>query len=455
MKEAAVIVIFLALLPLLVWAVRVAAGHWAWSPESRRKAVHIAMGLAVLGFPWWFDSIVPVIVLCVLSLGVLGWLRWRESRAEFEGLLVLHGVNRSSFGDVLFPLAVVGVFGFSQYFAGDHAVVLYVVPILVLAVADAAGALIGSCYGVKTFANLSGCKSVEGSFTFFMAAFLSAHIPILLMTDTGRVESLMIACILALVVMLVEAIATRGLDNLVVPLAAVFLLERFLGFDVAALSWRLLGAAGLFAVVFCLRRGSSLNGGALLGAVLFGYGCWALGGWMFVVPPLLLFFEHLWVTRRLRRVAALEHDLCPMVAIGLSTIPWPVVAAWHGEWAAAALGAFVCGTVAHLAMFNLATRVFVARRRATARMKHRAVVKALLVCGIIGWLLVTREPLVYALGWLFTGLISRFAVEVHGRFLRRQLDGDHHPLRWLRQGVLALLAGILMFGVMLWWLNFV
>lgn len=441
---------FLALLPLVVAGVRFASVLLDWPPEGRRKAVHLTMGLAVLAFPWLFDSVVPVAVLCVLSLAVLGWIRHRESRADFRGVAVLHGVGRASLGDVLFPLAVVVVFWLSLRHEGGVARVMYLVPILILTVADAAGALVGTRYGVKTFASLSGWKSVEGCLTFFLCAFLGAHIPILLMTDTGRAESLLIACILALVVMMFEAISTRGLDNLIVPLAAAFLLDRFLDLDSAALAWRLLGVAGLFALVFSVRRGSSLDGGALLGAVLFGYGCLALGDWRFVIPPVILFGEHLWVTRRLRRVASLHHDLLPVLAVGLALLPWPAIAAWRPEWTDAALAVFVCGTAAHLAMFNLATRVFVANRRATARMKNLAALKAATWIGVSGWLLVSRDPMIVAAGVLLTFLLIRIVLEIFARLARAPLDGDHHPVRWVRQGVLAFVAATMMLGWIAW-----
>lgn len=500
------ILVFLALLPLVVAGVRVAAARWGWVPEIRRKVVHMAMGLAVLAFPWVFDSVVPVAVLCGLSLAVLGWIRYREGREGFRGVAVLHAVGRASLGDVLFPLAVVAVFWLSLRHEGGVARVLYLVPILILTVADAAGALVGTRYGVKTFASLSGWKSAEGCLTFFISAFLGAHIPLLLMTDTGRAESLLIACILALVVMMFEAISTRGLDNLIVPLAAALLLERFIDLDIAALAWRLVGAAGLFGLVFCLRRGSSLDGGALLGAVLFGYGCWALGGWRFVIPPMILFGEHLWITRKLRgsglrrgggrmvgkfsafggeppshdRACGLEgaagtraspspfkptclkstiaaqgsanlrHDLLPVLSVGLALLPWPALAAWRPEMADAALAAFVCGTAAHLAMFNVATRVFVTNRRATARMKNRASLKAAVVIGVAGWLLVTHQPWLVMVGVMLVLLILRTVVELFARFARDPSEGDHHPARWVRQGVLALLAGVVMFYCIVW-----
>ena len=538
---------FLALLPLVVAGVRYASVRWDWPAEMRRKAVHMAMGLAVLAFPWLFDSVLPVAVLCVLSLALLGWIRHRESRADFEGVAVLHGVGRASLGDVLFPLAVVVVFWISLRHGGSEARVMYLVPILILTVADAAGALVGTRYGVKTFASLSGWKSVEGCLTFFFSAFLSAHIPILLMTDTGRAESLLIACILALVVMMFEAISTRGLDNIIVPLAAVLLLDRFLDLDTAALAWRLLFVAVLFALVFGMRRSSSLDGGALLGAVLFGYGCWALGDWRFVIPPIILFAEHLWVTRKLRGctssshkatgkmphaialgrlpvaanspgspgsadvlvgmaneqaneeavsdeplashsqanedvgaprkparmicagshparsqsaipkslkasiastgTADLRHDLLPVLAVGLALLPWPALAIGNPAWTDAALAAFVCGTAAHLAMFNLATRVFVANRRANTRMKNLSSIKAAVFIGIPGWLLVTQVPWVVMPGVLIVFLILRIIVEPFARLARDPAEGDHHPTRWIRQGLLALFAGLGMIGL--------
>jgi len=442
--------LFLALLPLVVAGVRLAAGRWGWPPEIRRKAVHVSMGLAVLAFPWVFDSVWPVATVALGSLAVLGWIRHLEAREGYQGVAVLHGVGRASLGDVLFPLAVVAVFALSLRHGGAESRVLYLVPVLILTVADAAGAMVGTRYGVKTFASLSGWKSVEGCATFFISAFLAAHIPLLLMTETGRAESLLIACILALVVMMFEAISTRGLDNLVVPLAAALLLDRFLDLDSAALAWRLLGAAGLFTLVFSLRRGSSLDGGALLGAVLFGYGCWALGGWRYVVPPVILFAEHLWVTRRLRRVASLHHDLLPVLSVGLALLPWPVLAAWRPVLADACLAAFVVGTAAHLAMFNVATRAFVANRRASPRMKNRASIKAAALVGIAGWALVSWQPQVVAAGVAATLVVSRLAIEGFARLSRKPAVDDHHPGRWLRQGGLAFLAGAMAFAAARW-----
>ena len=52
--------------------------------------------------------------------------------------------------------------------------------------------------------------------------------PLLLWTDAGRLESLLIALNLALILMLAEAVAWRGTDNLLLPVLALLLLNVFL-----------------------------------------------------------------------------------------------------------------------------------------------------------------------------------------------------------------------------------
>jgi len=461
MKDAFAIAAYLALLPLVVGTVRWASRVWDLPPEVRRKAVHVGMGLTALSFPWVFDSVLSVAVLGLLSLLVLATIRRREARRcqagegagdsepDAGGVAVLHGVGRASLGDLWFPLAVVFVFAWSRQREGTEALVLYLVPILVLTLADAAGALVGTRYGASRFTCLSGWKSAEGCVAVFIGAFFSAHVPLLLLTGTGRAESLLIALILGMTVMLFEAISTKGIDNLVVPLASVFLLDRFLPMDASALGWRLVVATLLLVFVLACRKGASLEGGALLAAALFGYGCWAFGDWRFLVPPMILFLEHLLVTHRLRRVWQPRHDLTPVLGFGLSLIPWAALAAWRPDWREACLAAFVCGTVAHLAMINLTTRVFIARRKASTRMKRLAWAKGLALIGLPSWLLVTRDPVVYAVGFLALAAISRIALEGFVRLCGNPEPYGDDPARWWRQGPVALFAGALVFALAL------
>src|SRR6266545_7901367 len=170
-------------------------------PETSRKAVHIVMGLVTLSFPWLFRSAWPVLLLALLAAGGLAGMRHiAPLRERFGG--VLDRVERNSLGDLYFPLAVAALYLLA---AGNR--LLYVIPLLTLTLADAVAALVGVRYGQHRFCTSEGTKSAEGSLAFFMAAFLSAHVPLLLLADTGRAESLLIAVVLGILVMLFEAIS--------------------------------------------------------------------------------------------------------------------------------------------------------------------------------------------------------------------------------------------------------
>ncbi|WP_054696225.1 diacylglycerol/polyprenol kinase family protein [Geotalea toluenoxydans] len=156
-------------------------------PESSRKSVHILMGLVTLSFPWLFKESWPVLLLAGIAVAALMGTRLiGPLREQFGG--VLHGVARSSRGELYFPLAVAALFLLSE-----SSPLLYVIPLLTLTLADAVAALVGVRYGQHRYATSEGTKSAEGSLAFFAVAFLSAHLPLLLLSNTGRAESLLIA----------------------------------------------------------------------------------------------------------------------------------------------------------------------------------------------------------------------------------------------------------------------
>ncbi|MCC5788889.1 MAG: hypothetical protein JJT75_04595 [Opitutales bacterium] len=245
--------------------------------ETTRKVVHIGLGLICLSFPWVFSSFLPVLLLCVISLVFLLYVRREDS--GLRG--VLHGVSRESHGDLYFPIAVTLLF-----FLHTDPIIQYIIPLLLLTLADAMGALIGVRYGKSHYTTDDGLKSVEGSVAFFLIAFLSTHIVLLLGTDTGRLESLLISVIIGLLVMLVEAISWRGLDNLFIPLGAYLLLDVYLQMGAADLGLRIfiLAVIGLFFLLLAQR--SFARSGTLLAGLLTLYLIWGLGGWKWAIPPI-------------------------------------------------------------------------------------------------------------------------------------------------------------------------
>ena len=255
------------------------------NPELSRKAVHIVMGLVTLTFPWLFQKNWPVLLLALLAVAALAGTRLiRPLRQQFGG--IINGVERSSLGEIYFPLAV----GVLFLLAEDR--LLYVIPLLTLTLADAVAALVGTRYGTIRYQTSEGSKSAQGSLAFFTVAFLSALFPLLLMGDTGRAESVLIALVLGILVMMFEAISVGGLDNLFIPLGCYGLLRRYLPMHTDDLIFRLCAICILALIVFLWRRRTTLKESALLAAALVGYMNWALGGWHWLAVSLFLFLTY-------------------------------------------------------------------------------------------------------------------------------------------------------------------
>jgi len=267
----------------LVAAVRPLQGVCSISPELSRKAVHVGMGCVCLAFPWVFNESWPVIVLALLAMGLLAVARVIPVLAAIIRP-VLGSVERRTLGEVYFPAGVAIVFVVAQ---GDA--LLFVIPVLTLTVADSVCALIGGRYGTLPYQTDEGFKSAEGSAAFFLAAFFSVHVPLLLFSAMGRAECLLIALVAGVVVMLLEAIAWRGQDNLIIPIAMFLLLRIYAPLSAGALAVRLAVILLLVFLVVALRKRTTLSDSAVLAGALAGYGIWAYGGWAWLAAPVLLF----------------------------------------------------------------------------------------------------------------------------------------------------------------------
>lgn len=281
-------------------------------PEVVRKLLHILMGLLTLSFPWLFDRPLPVILLGTIALTGLLALRLYPPLRDRWGS-VLNSVERRSLGEIYFPIAVTIL-----YLVAHQRPLLFCIPMLILTLADAVAAIIGVRYGRLHYDTLEGQKSAEGSVTFFTIAFFSVHIPLLLLSDTGRIETLLIALILGLLVMLLEAIAWRGLDNLFIPLGSYLLLRSHLEMDVPALVARLVITIALVGLTLGWRRRTTLTDSAVLAAAFVGYLSWSLGGWRWLLPPLILFFCYpllmVWVNPQKTPMTAVERQMMPWVS---------------------------------------------------------------------------------------------------------------------------------------------
>lgn len=276
------------------------------SAEVTRKAVHILMGICCISFPWIFENAWPVILLCTLSLTALAWLRIQSGELK----TVLHGVSRLSYGELCFPLAVAILF-----ILMENPIIDYAVPVLVLSLADAVGALIGVRYGRSPFTTDEGFKSLEGSLAFLITAFFSTHVPLLLFTNIGREESLLIGLLVGLLVMLLEAIAWRGLDNLFIPIGTYLCLQVYHQLNAEDLMTRLGVLIAMMLLFWLVRKHTYARDGTTLASVLLLYLIWVVGGWYWILPPLAVQIGYMLLCPSEFRKTQIRHSLADLGAV--------------------------------------------------------------------------------------------------------------------------------------------
>ena len=265
------------------------------NPELPRKLVHVAGGVGCLLFPFLVQSpwVVLALALGMSALFALG--------AKLTFLRCLHGVARKSRGSEYYPLAV-----FLVYLASYGRPWLHVASILVLALADASAALIGSRYGRLRYTVEEESKSLEGSLVFLVVAFLTIHLPTLLMTDLPRPVCVLAALLVALLVTGFEVVSLHGADNLFVPLGVCVILDRITGKPLGEIAYQNVSLLVLCAVLGIIAwRAHTFNTGGTILVVLAVYGCWSLGGVEWALPVFLS--VALFVAFRTRLLATSEH----------------------------------------------------------------------------------------------------------------------------------------------------
>jgi phytol kinase len=203
----------LALVTLLS-GLRLAQRRLALSAELSRKLFHIGGGLSTLAFPWLFHSPWPVLALAPVTIGAFLALKYLRGLRRGLGN-VLYGVSRRSLGEVYMPLSLTLVWLLS----GGKAL-WFCIPTLALTLADPAAALVGMRYGRNRYAGVDGAKSLEGSCACGFVAAGCVATPMLAFGAASAPHALALALTVSLIVTLAEAVAWRGLDNLLIPLVA-------------------------------------------------------------------------------------------------------------------------------------------------------------------------------------------------------------------------------------------
>lgn len=433
------IVIVLAVLGGLVSGVRAAQARFAWDPEISRKTVHIGMGLVCLAFPWLFYEPWPVWLLAGLAAAALGAIRIAPAFRRRFGC-VLGGVERKTWGELFFPLSVAFLFWLAN---GNP--LLFCVPVSILAFADAVAALIGKRYGFARYETDDGWKSVEGSVAFFIAAFLSTHIPLLLFSNIGRLECLLIATTLGFMLMMMEAIAWRGLDNLFVPLVSYVMLARLSGQTAFELCVLLCVLLILMPGLFFWQPATRLTQSAILGTALILYVTWAVCDWRWLIAPVMTASAYTLLCLK-PATAPQKHTVHTIAWIGGLGLAWlslsQKIAAVNGIYA------YGVGYGAHLGIIAFA--------HYADRIRSRSLGAALLKSAVLGYLpLAVPYMAVWGKNSNFVPLaaaafvITAAAIALFARWQPQVRECPTDTARWIRQGVIATLASIAAFGLII------
>jgi dolichol kinase len=292
---------------------------WRLSAETQRKAVHVGVGVHAMLLPLFLgrDGFLVFAALAGLALLVL---RLPKVASEGAGASI-HSVERRSWGDLFFLLAVLVLFLRSH---GDPA--LYVLPIAVLTLSDAAAAIIGTEYGRMRFGAGDRVKSIEGSVAFFVVTWITVVTILILATEIPRQNIIWLATLVAVFSSLVEADSWRGLDNVFVPVGIHVLLATSGNSTPASLAAQTLLWVVLIAVARELAPRLHLTAHALRAAFVSFFLTAALVGPIFAILPVCAYLAQL-AARKALADAPGDHDLDFVSLVVLVGVVWLILGA--------------------------------------------------------------------------------------------------------------------------------
>lgn len=202
--------VFGAFLLLIIFEY-VSRTHRKIHSELKRKIVHMGAGCFVATWPfyfkWWEIGLVALMALFVVAMSI-----------QYNIFRSIHSVNRRSFGEILFTIAI-GLLAFL-----DGSPWIFAAAMLHLGLADGLAGVVGTLFAKKSRYKVFGyTKSWLGTATFFV---VSLAVTTGYFIATHHFDPALLVAIPILTTM-VENFAVFGTDNLFVPLMVAGLLKFF------------------------------------------------------------------------------------------------------------------------------------------------------------------------------------------------------------------------------------
>lgn len=201
------------LLAMLVVLTILLLNEWWWHGrvhgEVSRKFVHITVGTFVAFWPYFLGwHSIELLSLAFIVVVIVS--------QKLHVFRTIHSVQRPTWGEIFFAVSV----GLVAYIT--HNPVIYAVALLHMALADGVAAIVGVNYGDKLAYRVFGArKSVAGSL-----AFLTVSLLIFTVYCVSQDRTFPVYLALGSVgAMVLENVAVRGLDNVLIPVGIVLLLQ--------------------------------------------------------------------------------------------------------------------------------------------------------------------------------------------------------------------------------------
>jgi dolichol kinase len=247
--------------------------------ELTRKFAHLGSGFAVLLIPVFIDSSWTVLVLA-------GGFAALMFGTHVTGLLQgVHGVGRGVGGVLWYPVTAWLTFCL-VFDVRDGEYLEYAIPILVLACADAMGAVVGKRWGRRKYEVVPGhFRSIEGSAAFFAVAMICICVPLTVGLGVDPLHAIAVGLLVSTLATAYESVSVHGLDNLLVPFGTLLFLDRYLELSWQQLALQTALILAIIAATVAVRWQRPATGGGGAAFALAVYTVLVLGGWAWL-PPL-------------------------------------------------------------------------------------------------------------------------------------------------------------------------
>lgn len=178
--------------------------------EFRRKFIHISVGTFVAFWPW----IISFRYIQFISLGMLAVVTLNQLLPIFN---FNNDLKRKTYGDYFFAMAILAcaILTTSKVF--------FMIAILHLALADAAGALVGRKFGARWRYKVFGyTKTIIGSMAFWLTSLIIVGVGTLFANNLISFNDyVLLLAFLPPLLTLLENLSIYGIDNLVIPIIVI------------------------------------------------------------------------------------------------------------------------------------------------------------------------------------------------------------------------------------------